>query len=177
MVNAGVHWMKYNLLVVKTKKLHPAKLMAWGCIRHSFKSRLIFLNGNVDADIYINEVIIGSDFILDADQLYGESNWYYQEDNARPHISATTISVLNAYGVNILPNWPPYSPDFRAIEIVWAIMSKRVEKTNPSTIPALRNIIQQVWDEFDSDTIDRLIDQFPIRLTKCVQLNGQQVRI
>ena len=42
-----------------------------------------------------------------------------------------TIAVLKELGVNLLKDWPPFSPDLNIIEVVWAIMESRVEMRNP----------------------------------------------
>ena len=59
------------------------------------------------------------------------------QDNARPHVSNETLSVLQELEINILKDWPPYSPDLNIVEVVWAIMENRVEALQPKTMDDL----------------------------------------
>lgn len=56
------------------------------------------------------------------------------QDNARPHVSVETKAVLKELEIDLLDHWPPYSPDLNNIEVIWAIMGKRVEMMKPKSI-------------------------------------------
>ena len=73
------------------------------------------------------------------------NNWGLLEDNARPQKEEYTLETFRDMHINVLTNWPPYSPDLSPIEIIWAIMGKRVEKARPKTIPELIQILNDVW--------------------------------
>lgn len=163
--------------ILKTDLPHPPKVMIWGAIGHNFKSNLVFFQSSVTSDTYFNNAIVGSALKQNADYVYGINSWYYQQDNARPHVSRKTLNNLHNIGINLLPFWPPHSPDLSPIEIVWAIMGKRVEKFRPKTVYDLKVVIQYVWDNLSFHTINSLIDSFPRRLRKCIQNRGSQVRI
>ena len=88
------------------------------------------------------------------------------QDNARPHVSKETLAVLNELDIDLLPDWPPYSPDLNIIEVIWAIMEKRVEVFQPKTVDELIQIIIDVWENLSFTTINGLIDEIPDRLEK-----------
>ena len=60
--------------------------------------------------------------------VYGKGRWVFQQDNARPHISNETLMSLDYLEIPFIDDWPPYSPDLNVIEVVWAIMKKRIQK-------------------------------------------------
>ena len=108
----------------------------------NFKSELIIIYYIVNTQNYIDHKILESNFIQDADRCWGIGKWCFQQDNAPAHRSAETIAVLNELGVNLLKDWPPYSPDLNIIEVVWAIMESHVEMRNLKTIQELKNILE-----------------------------------
>jgi hypothetical protein len=61
--------------VTKPNELHPEKVMVWGAVGHDFKSKLVFLTGNITAPEYIRQVLQESLIIEDANAKYGEKNW------------------------------------------------------------------------------------------------------
>lgn len=88
------------------------------------------------------------------------------QDNARPHVSKEILAVLNELDIDLLPDWLPYSPDLNIIEVIWAIMEKRVEVFQPKTVDELIQIIIDVWENLSFTTINGLIDEIPDRLEK-----------
>ena len=114
--------------------------MIWGAIWHNFKSKLILITGNVTGYTYFDEIICGSGFIDDADIAFGFCKWILQQDNTRPHICKDILEAMSNLSINILPEWPSYSPDLKVIETVWAIMKRRIENSSPGSIEELKNL-------------------------------------
>lgn len=150
--------------------------MIWGGIGFNFKTDLIFFTKGVNSTTYINEAIVGSHLKYKADMAFGPHNWLLQEDNARPHTATYTQNCLKRLNINTLQIWPPYSPDLSPVEIIWAIMKRRIEKYKQSNLQQLMQVINYVWNQLDYFTIDCLIDSFPKRLQKCIENNGEEVR-
>ena len=48
-------------------KSHPPKVMIWAAIGWNFKSELFFVEGSVNTEFYIDNIILGSHFVEDAD--------------------------------------------------------------------------------------------------------------
>ena len=74
-----------------------------------------------------------------------------------------------------LLDWPPYSPDLNVIEIIWAIMEKRVEEQNPQTFEDLKRVVQAVWNELSLTTINGLIAEMPNRLNRVIEKQGYTI--
>ena len=123
--------------VLSNQKAHPQKIMIWGGVGYQFKTDLIIVDGTLNSENYIEQIIFGSNLIEAADKKYGIGEWTLMQDNARPHVSNETLSVLQELEINILKDWPPYSPDLNIIEVVWAIMENRVEALQPKTMDDL----------------------------------------
>lgn len=167
----------YSPDTMTPKVAHPPKVMIWGAIGHNFKSKLVFIQGNVTGDVYFDEIICGSGLLEDADQRWGLGNWILQQDNARPHVRKDILEAMMYYSIDILPQWPPYSPDLNPIELVWAIMKRRVEAQNPKSIQELKNIIFDVWENLSMQTINSLVDQMPNRIQKVISSQGYTIQI
>lgn len=146
------------------RQAHPPKVMVWGAIGWNFKSELIIIDYTVNTQNYIDHIILENNFIQDADRCWGIGKWCFQQDNAPAHRSAETIAVLNELGINLLKDWPLYSPDLNLIEVVWAIMESRVEMRNPKTIQELKNILIEVWGSLSWQAINGLFATMPERI-------------
>lgn len=53
--------------------------------------------------------------------------------NAPAHNSKETKMVLKELGIEVLDR-SPYSPDLNVIEVVWAIMEKKMKSTIPTQL-------------------------------------------
>ena len=150
--------------VLTLNRHHPPQVMIWGSIGWNFKSSLVFIDGSIDANTYIEKIIFGSDFIEKADALWGIGHWLFQQDNAPAHRAHETIEVLHELGISILENWPPYSPDLNIIEVVWAIMEARIEVLMPKTLEDLKRSIVDTWNALSNETINGLVASMERRI-------------
>jgi hypothetical protein len=153
---------------------HPQSLMIWGGVGWNFKTEIVFLEETIDSHVYVNQIIAFSNLQDDATRAFG-NEWQLMHDNAPPHTAHYTIMELNRRGIKILDRWPPYSPDLNIIEIVWAVMKRRVSNRNPRTLNELQSIIQEVWDNLSYSTINSLIDSMQCRLEKIIRNNGETI--
>jgi transposase len=63
--------------------------------------------------------------------------------------------------INMIPDWPVNSPDLSAIENVWDILKKRIVRKGPKTIPELKTVVQEEWDNLDQAMLDELVVSMP----------------
>jgi len=70
--------------------------------------------------------------------------------------------------------WLPNSPDLNPIELVWYLIKGVVQKMNlqPMTLPSLKDAIKKVWDEYDLDIMNRLVESMPDRIAAVVEAGG-----
>ena len=153
------------------KRSHPPKVMIWGAVGHDYKSNLVFIDKNMTGHVYYEDVIC-SGFLDTADNAFGFNQWILQQDNARPHVRRDILEAMVYLNIQILPRWPPYSPDLNIIETVWAIMKLRARQENPKIIPELKAVVQSVWDNLSLQTINGLVAQMPRRLIAVIANQG-----
>ena len=109
-----------------TKSNSKNSVMVWGAIGLNLKSNLIFINQKIDSDMYI-KTILESGLISQADLIYSKYGWFFQQDGAPCHHSSKSLEYLNK-NVNLLPSWPPNSPNSNPIELFWGIMKNFIKK-------------------------------------------------
>ena len=150
--------------VISSEVSHPKKVMVWGGIGFNFKTDLIIVNGTLNSENYIDQIIFGSNLIEAADKQYGIGQWVLMQDNAPPHVSRETLAVLSELEISLLKDWPPHSPDLNIIEVVWAIMKHRVEALQLKTKDELIKIICDFWEAIQWQTVNKLVQSIPTRL-------------
>jgi hypothetical protein len=151
----------------------PKALMIFAVIGIGYKSRLLFIEGTIDANQYIQN-IADLGFIEDLDEKHGFLNWTFQQDGAPCHTATETMDWLEE-SVDVLSGWPANSPDLNPIELLWAILKAAVSRLRPQTIDGLKEVLQASWDRISQTTIDKLCSPFEARLTQCLEADGHSI--
>ena len=90
-----------------------------GGIGYNVRSRLVHIEGNLNSDSYIWEVVEPKVLPL-LRRILGA---VFQQDNARAHVSQTAQTFFSAQNVMLL-SWPAYSLDISPIEHVWDFIGR-----------------------------------------------------
>lgn len=147
-------------------------VMVWAGIASGYRTRVHFIEGNLNARRYRDEVLtpIVVPFIRQHDVIF-------QQDNARPHVARLCTQFLEAEGIQVL-DWPPYSPDMSPIEHLWDVLDRRVRDRVPvpGNVQQLRDAITEEWDNIPQATIDNLINSMRRRCTALRDANGGHTR-
>jgi hypothetical protein len=154
---------------VATEKISKG-IMVWAAIGRGYKSKLVFIQGNLDSQRYV-EMLNGEGIFEDMKTHLGE-NFHFQQDGAPAHRSRFTVAWITER-VNLIPDWPPNSPDLSPIENVWGLLKTRVAARNPQNIAELKIILMDEWEKLSQDTIDSLIDSIPKRFKLAIENQGQ----
>ncbi len=102
-------------------------VMVWGGILGNAKTDLVIVQGNLNAQRYIN--LLNTN-LLPFIRNHGPGITF-QHDNARPHTARITTQFLAQNNVNVLP-WPAVSPDLNPIEHIWMNLGQRSDRTTRS---------------------------------------------
>jgi transposase len=151
----------------------PKALMVFAVIGQGYKSKILFVEGTINADKYMQN-INNLQFIEELDQLHGPFQWIFQQDGARCHTAHEVVDWLEE-SVDLIVDWPANSPDLNPIELLWAVLKAAVQKFRPETLDDLKVVLQAAWDSISQDTIDRLVASFPARLKLCEAVGGQSI--
>lgn len=140
---------------------HPPSIMIWGAISSKGLSKLVFINGKVNSEKYID--ILKEALVNDFDKYYPRG-WVFQQDNAPVHTSRYSKTWL-AQHCKII-DWPALSPDLNPIENVWGYIKQSLKHENPKNLTELKILIQQKWDELPLTYLKSLIGSMKTRLKK-----------
>jgi transposase len=163
----------YTDLTMRATPKHDASFMVWGAIGRNFKSKLVFIEGNLNADGY-QQMLTENGILVDMRNHFGESPGYFQQDGAPAHRAKKTMTFLQKE-INTIPDWPPNSPDLSVIENVWGILKARIARRGPKTIPELKAILQEEWNNLDQAMLDELIASMPWRFRMCIEEHGKSI--
>ena len=72
-----------------------------------------------------------------------------------------TAYCQTACGELKIMTWPPQSPGFNPIELLWDQLDCEVQKECPTSITHLWSILQQVWNDTSPINLDDLIKRMP----------------
>ena len=95
--------------------------MVWGGIKGRRKTNLIVVQGNLNAQGYINQILQPEAVPF----LQRQRPAILMHDNARPHVGRICRQFLNRNNVNVLL-WPAVSPDMNPIEHIWDYLGRKV---------------------------------------------------
>lgn len=160
--------------VLERNRFGGGSVMVWGAINYDFRSRLIVINGNLNARRYIDEVLRPELIPLIQRQRHRLT---FQHDNARPHTARDTVNFLNQNRINVI-NWPSLSPDLNPIEHLWDELGRRLRSRvrAPRNLAQLRQALLEEWNRIPLRTIRRLCASVPSRMQACLRQNGGHTR-
>ena len=154
---------------------HPVSTMVWGAIGFNYKSRLYFHDGGVRSTEYM-DCLKSTNIFGDLNTKIGCGRYIFQQDGATCHQTSEIIDYLRE-NCRVLHGWPPNSPDLSPIEMIWAIIKRKLSQKNTRirTKSQLKQAIQDEWDAIPMNVINKLIDSFHYRLEMCAATGGETI--
>ena len=107
--------------LIERDRFGGGSVMVWGGIMGRRKTNVIVVQGNPNAQGYINHILQPE--AVPFLQRHGPA--ILMHDNARPHVARICQQFLNRNNVNVLP-WPAVSQDMNPIEHIWDYLGRKV---------------------------------------------------
>ena len=104
-------------------------------------------------------------------------SWILQQDNARPHVDAGTLGLLEQEMPGRLLHWPSASPDLSWIENLWAWMEKELRKQSShfKTAEELRSALLDVHKRIPHVHLVNYVKGMRRRLLRCIDMQGGMI--
>ena len=145
-------------------------VMVWVGITLTNKTHLIQINGNLNSNRYVAEILrlrvvpyatgIGNGFIL-------------MDDNACPHRGRVVTEFLAGAAIERMV-WPANSPDLNPIEHLWDQLKRSVYRriTEYSTLADLAQLLQEEWTAIPQWRVSRLVNTMRRRCLEVIEKRG-----
>jgi transposase len=139
----------------------------WGCIGDGFRSLVILREGEkLDKQAYIRRIL--QKVVPELKR----RNLTFLQDGAACHRAA--IPYLKSKGVKLVENYPPRSPDFNVIEMLWARLQRDVWALRPTSRRELESSVRQAWDAIPEAFVLSLLRGWRNRLQIAAANGGAQ---
>ena len=152
---------------------HPVQVMVWGAVGVGYKSRLFFFKETCNKETYI-QLLEENRIFEELNDLFGEFQYVFQQDNAPPHVARGTMEWLHSRA-HILENWPAHSPDLNPIEVMWALMKQKIDVSGITTAAQLFQRAEEAWNDISQEAVDNICSSFEARLRVVVHLKWHTV--
>jgi hypothetical protein len=112
--------------------------------------------------------------------IQGVGNWVLQQDNDPTHkkAAAAALQQWNAHHsrVQLLPNWPPNSPDLSPIENVWGWAEQKVDALGCKTFDEFRAAVCRTLESVPKQMISNLFASMKRRMSDCIDKSGGKTK-
>lgn len=145
-------------------------VMIWGGITARRRTNLVFVEGNLTAVRY-RDNILATEVVNFLNQ--NGPGITFQHDNARPHTARVTQAFLQQQNIDVVP-WPSKSPDLNPIEHIWDELNRRVRnrEQKPQNLVQLRQALQDEWNNMPQAVISRVAMSMRHRLQAVINAQG-----
>ena len=152
-----------DMCLIERDQFGGGSIMVRGGILGRRKTNLIVVQGNRNAQGYINQILQPE--AVPFLQRHGPA--ILMHDNARPNVARICRQFLNRNNVNVLP-WPAVLEDMNQIEHIWDYLGRKVRaKGNVHNLRDLENALIQEWNN-----IRRYVRSMRGRLAACINSRG-----
>ncbi|GFU79046.1 transposable element Tc1 transposase [Trichonephila clavipes] len=143
--------------------------MIWGAISYHGRFNLLRIEGNLNSNRYVLEVL-QSKVVPFLQDIPGA---IFQQDNARPHVAKTVRDLCSAQHMQLLP-WPAYSPYMSSIQHVWDLVGRRLARDlrPAASKDELSLRVRTIWNSLPQADIQILFDSMSRRIAALIAARG-----
>ncbi|KAJ8871413.1 hypothetical protein PR048_027730 [Dryococelus australis] len=130
----------------------------------------------MNTEAYCN--ILDNEMLPTLWRIYGKDPCYFQDDNARCHVSRATMQWYADNNVRRL-DWPAQRPDINPIEHLWDELDRRVRarQARPKSIAQRVEWLQEEWLLIPFDVPQTLVDSMPDRVAPVIAARDLRWRL
>ena len=178
-VTSNYAWQEHTNRVVKEYVKHAPKLHVWGAIGYYGRTELYCFQENLNSKVYqriLKQNLKESKLIYSSDApktLPG--NWIFLQDNAPSHKAKKTMEVIQELVGDRFIRHPAKSPDLNIIELIWAILDRKVKAAEITNIKTLTRFLKKQWKALPWRQIRNCVDSMPERLKLCRESGGNRL--
>lgn len=155
-----------------TVKHGGGSVLVWGYFSYEGVGELVKIDGIMKKEDYHR--ILQYSAIPSGVGLIGYG-FSYQHDNDPKHTSKLCSNYLDRKeeeGVLQKMIWPPQSPDVNPIELLWEEMDREVRDLKPTSQISMWNCLNEVWNNFPVQKLQKLINRMPRICAAIIKANG-----
>ena len=160
---------RYNQeMIVEKMNRGYGSIMVWGGIVGGLKTPLIRLEGRINSQRYIDEVLAphAVPFIRQ------NHVRHFMHDNAPAHRAALTQDFLRDAGIDVL-DWPPVSPDLNPLENLWSWIKQQLKQQPPAhNADELFENLRLLWDRIPAEVVEPLTSSMWRRVQSVHAVDG-----
>lgn len=151
--------------IMPTVPYGGGSVMVWGCFSYDCKLDLVTIQGTLNGDRYIQEVL-NPVVVTHFDNHPLATRPIFMDDNARPHRSRAVAQVIQNNALRHIP-WPAMSPDLNPLEHIWDILGRRIKKRDlpPQNLRELEAALHEEWQQLPMEQYQRLVRGMRRRLS------------
>jgi len=162
------------------KRLTGMGMMFWGAFRWGKIGPGVFFD--LEGGMKVNSTVYRDQILSGRLQEFWEESFgdvqepIVMEDNAPVH-KKVCIPVRQELGMKCHQH-PPNSPDLNPIENIWAHIKHRIAKeySHITSVRAMKQVVINIWNEFEDDRWDHLIESMPDRIQAVIEAKGGSTR-
>lgn len=168
-VDRRVYWIRQGELRPHVDTVqHPVRVRVWGAIWWSGQSTVHTTSHIFNAAHYTHTLAQHLLPTMPAGRRYR-----LLQDNAPAHTAAHTRNWLANNNITVVPHYPARSPDFNAIEHVWAWMKDYVAAREPQNRQQLKDEIRNAWADMPVQHRHNYITHAHTVMQRCIDAHGE----
>lgn len=106
-------------------------------------------------------------------------SWWFQQDNDPTHRAAAecieTYNKVSKTHIQLLPDWPPHSPDLNLIENVWADVQSKLDQIGYKTFDQFQAALMDLLEKVDQRWCEAAFAGMHNRIQETIQAQGGRI--
>lgn len=178
------YWSRDNPRELHQRPLHSERVTVWCALSQVGIIGPWFFEENertvsVTSARYVHMI---EEFFLPTLNEMDVGDAWFQQDGATAHTARVSMAVLRQHFPGRIISlrgdlhWPPRSPDLTPCDyFLWGYLKSIVFNDRPRTLVHLKNNIRHAVANIPVDMLERVIRNFRVRLTQCIENNGRHL--